>query len=495
MKAKGEKDKKKEERFAQLGALDLPEMHFGGMMRNFGPGIILMMTGIGTSHVITAPTAGGRFGYDLLWVIPVAYLLKYYGYEMAFRFTNATGKSIMEAYATAWLKWPLWYMLLTTLIQCCIGQAGRLIAAAAVTYYIFSVYFGLPLSMGVYALFLALLSVAIILCGGYRAVETTCKWLALILIVSQLMIYLVEPAPLAAFRHFAILATPEGSWIIVSAFLGLLPTGMDVSLQASEWVLAKKAGVGCIRPLLEDLKLAPRFDPFAPVKEDLAVPIEKLPPHAREYCRRWMKTSLTDYRCGQIVSFASACIFLLIAAIWIFPGHQGTEIGADYPKIFAVGPWMMIVLLLGVFAAAFSTAFNYFDGWPRVVGACCRNLFRQTAALAGVAQTDLTPAKRRTWYSEYNIYRLTMLFSLTTSVIIILGGPKPTVIVLAASLLAVIIAPVIFFLNIYYCFAVIPRDNREWYPSLVVAVLAWGSCIVFTGVSVILMANRYLDLG
>ena len=208
-----------------------------------------------------------------------------------------------------------------------------------------------------------------------------------------------------------------------------------------------------------------------------------------------MKTSLTDYRCGQIVSFASACIFLLIAAIWIFPGHQGTEIGADYPKIFAVGPWMMIVLLLGVFAAAFSTAFNYFDGWPRVVGACCRNLFRQTAALAGVAQTDLTPAKRRTWYSEYNIYRLTMLFSLTTSVIIILGGPKPTVIVLAASLLAVIIAPVIFFLNIYYCFAVIPRDNREWYPSLVVTVLAWGSCIVFTGVSVILMANRYLDLG
>jgi len=30
---------------------------------------------------------------------------------------------------------------------------------------------------------------------------------------------------------------------------------------------------------------------------------------------------------------------------------------------------------------------------------------------------------------------------------------------------------------------------------IVVAVLAWGSCIVFTGVSVILMANRYLDLG
>jgi len=491
MKADENREHKKNALLAELEALELPPMGLGGLLRNCGPGIILMMTGIGTSHIITAPTAGGRFGYDLLWVIPVAYVLKYYGYEMAIRFTNATGKGIMEAYATAWMKWPLWYMLLTTLIQCCIGQAGRLIAAAAVTYYIFTIYFGLPLSMGVYALSLALLSVIIILHGGYGAVEKTCKWMAVILIISQLMIYLVEPAPLSAFGHLAIFATPEGSWIIISAFLGLLPTGMDVSLQASEWVRAKKAGVARIRPLLEELDLAPRFNPFAPDRRDLAVDISRLPAHTREYCQRWMKTSLRDYRGGQVISFVSACIFLLLAAIWIFPGRNGTALAGDYPKIFAVGPWMMIILLLGVFAAAFSTAFNYFDGWPRVVGACCRNLFRKTAGLAGVAREDLTPAKRRTWYSEYNIYRMTMLFSLATSVVIILGGPKPAAVVLTASLLAVLIAPVIFFLNLYYCFAVIPRDNREWHPSLVTAACAWASCIIFTGVSIILMATRF----
>ena len=489
MSSREKKESGRGDGFAALEALELPSMTFGGLLRNFGPGIILMMTGIGTSHIITAPTAGGRFGYELLWVIPVAYILKYYGYEMAIRFTNATGKSIMEAYATAWMKWPLWYLLATTLIQCCIGQAGRLIAAAAVSYYIFTIYFELPLSMGVYALLLALLSVIIILRGGYLAVETTCKWLAVLLIVSQLMIYLVEPAPLAAFRHFAIPATPEGSWIIISAFLGLLPTGMDVSLQASEWVRAKKGGVAGIRPLLENLHLAPRFDPFVPSKEDLAINLERLPPHAADYCRRWMKTSLYDYRAGQIVSFLSACIFLLIAAIWIFPGSGS---GADYPQIFSVGPWMMIVLLLGAFAAAFSTAFNYFDGWPRVVGACCRNLFRKTAELPGIAPANLTPAKRRTWYSEYNIYRLTMLFSLTTSVIIIFGGPKPTALVLTASLLAVVIAPVIFFLNLYYCFAIIPKNNREWYPSPFATFFSWGSCLLFIGVSVVLMVTKFL---
>ena len=75
----------------------------------------------------------------------------------------------------------------------------------------------------------------------------------------------------------------------------------------------------------------------------------------------------------------------------------------------SIGPQMMIVFMVGAFAATFSTAFNYFDGWPRIVGACCRNLFPGTAALQGIATEDLTPEHRSTWYSEYNIYRITMM--------------------------------------------------------------------------------------
>ena len=109
-----------------LDELPLPSTSIRGLVKHFGPGMILMMTGIGTSHLITAPVAGGRFGYALLWCIPVAYIFKYYGFEMAFRFTNATGRSMLDAYSTAWKKWPLWYVLATTLAQCVVGQAGRL---------------------------------------------------------------------------------------------------------------------------------------------------------------------------------------------------------------------------------------------------------------------------------------------------------------------------------------------------------------------------------
>ena len=463
--------------------LRIPDISLRGLMSNFGPGVILMMTGIGTSHLVTAPTAGGRFAYALLWCLPVAYVFKYYGFEMAFRFTHATGKSMIEAYSTAPGKWPLWYVLITTIIQCALGQAGRLIAAAAVLYYVFTESMGLPLSLTAYGLILATISVAIILRGRYKAVELAAKWLAAVLVLSTLAVYFVEPAPISAMGRFFIVEVPDGSWLIIAAFLGLLPTGVDVSLQASEWGKAKKAGMSLIRERLEAQGLAGRFDPFSPRREDLAVDTSRMPEHAANYCRRWFKIGIWDFRQGHVVSFGLACIFLLLAAVWLYPSPvEGRAVMGEIAGIFtqSIGPWMMGVFMLGAFAATYSTAFNYFDGWPRIVGACCRNLFHGTARLQGTDTRELGEEHRRTWYSEYNIYRVTMLYSLVASVAIIAGLPRPVFLVLVASALAAFVAPVIYFLNLHYCMVVIPKTNRAFYPSVFARWFGWTSLAVFT---------------
>ena len=481
----------------ELDSLPLPDMAPMGLARHFGPGMILMMTGIGTSHLITAPTAGGRFEYALLWCIPIAYVFKYYGFEMAFRFTNATGKSLIEAYGTAWKKWPLWYVLITTLIQCAIGQAGRLIAASAVLYYLFSVSLGLDIKMVYYGILLGGISVAILLRGSYKAVEGSAKIAAGLLFVTTVVVYFVEPAPFSEMEHFFILDTPPGSWLVIAAFLGLLPTGMDVSLQASEWGKAKKAGMGKIRPTLEAMGIAKPFDPFAPSTRDLSVDTSRLSPHAHEYCKRWFRIGLWDFRLGHLVSFLMACVFLLLAAVWLYPSEvKGKDVIGEIARIFteSTGPWMMIVFMLGAFAATFSTAFNYFDGWPRIVGACCRNLFRPTARLQGTAREDLTPEHKGRWYSEYNIYRMTMLYSLVAAVVIIAGAERPVWLVLIASALAFFIAPVVFFLNLYYCFSVIPRRDKVFYPSLFATIFGWGSLLVFTGLSALLIMARVFNI-
>jgi Mn2+/Fe2+ NRAMP family transporter len=478
---------------ADFDDLKMPDMSLKGLMGHFGPGLILMMTGIGTSHLVTAPSAGGRFEFALLWCIPVAYIFKYYGFEMAFRFTNATGRSMIEAYGTAWKKWPLWYVLVTTLIQCAIGQAGRLIAAAAVLYYVFTESAGLPISLPVYGLVLGVLSVAIILRGKYKAIEQVTKILAAILVLSTLAVYFAEPAPLSEMGHFFLVEIPEGSWLIIAAFLGLLPTGIDVSLQASEWGKAKKTGMCKIRERLEALALVDKFDAFTPNRDALSVDVSKMPQNAAEYSQHWFKIGIWDFRLGHIVSFVLACIFLLLAAVWIYPSPvEGQAVMGQIAGIFteSIGPEMMVVFMVGAFAATFSTAFNYFDGWPRIVGACCRNLFRRTATLDGIESGALTHAHRRKWYSEYNIYRATMFYSLISSVAIISGLQSPVFLVLVASALAFFIAPVIFFLNFYYCLVVIPKQDRIFYPSVFARWFTWFSLLVFTGMSLILIFWR-----
>ena len=469
----------------------------GSLVRHFGPGLILMMTGIGTSHLVTAPVAGGRFGYVLLWCLPIAYIFKYYGFEMAFRFTNATGRSMLDAYTTAWKKWPVWYVLITTIIQSAVGQAGRLIAAAAVLFFLFQEYLGLDIpglgndaELGLYAFILGAISVTIILGGKYGAVELVTKIAAGILIVCSLGVYAVAPAPVGEFVHFFQLDAPEGSWLIIASFLGLLPTGIDVSLQASEWGKAKKAGMGRIREEMEAQGIAARFDSFSSTKSDLAVDTSRLPEHAQEYCRRWFKIGLWDFRAGHIISFILACIFMLLAAVWMYPSEvTGVAVMGEIARIFteSVGPQMMIVFLFGAMAATYSTAFNYFDGWPRVIGACCRNLFRATAALPGTTKDDIDPEDRKLWYSEYNIYRISMLYSLITSVVIIAIEPDVVFMVLVASALAYFVAPVIFFLNLYYCLTVIPKEDKVFYPSAFAKWFGWLSVVVFTGMSLVLI--------
>ena len=260
-----------------FSSLELPSLSPINLLKHFGPGLILMMTGIGTSHLVTAPVAGGRFGYALLWCIPIAYIFKYYGFEMAFRFTHATGRSMLDAYSTAWKKLPVWYVLITTIIQSGLGQAGRLVAAAAVLLYFFNQYLDIDIpglgndqELALYALVLGVISVVIILYGKYGALELVTKIAAGLLIVCTIAVYVVEPAPVSEFVHFFQLDTPSGSWLIIASFLGLLPTGIDVSLQASEWGKAKKVGMGRIREQLEEQGVVSKFDTFDKNKQDLS---------------------------------------------------------------------------------------------------------------------------------------------------------------------------------------------------------------------------------
>ena len=83
-----------------------------------------------------------------------------------------------------------------------------------------------------------------------------------------------------------------------------------------------------------------------------------------------------------------------------------------------------------------------------------------------------------------------MIYSLIASVAIVAGLQRPVFLVLVASALAFFVAPVIFFLNMYYCVTIIPREDRAFHPSTFARWFGWASFLVFTGMSLILIFWR-----
>ena len=78
-------------------------------------------------------------------------------------------------------------------------------------------------------------------------------------------------------------------------------------------------------------------------------------------------------------------------------------------------------------------------------------------------------------------------------IVIAMFGKSPVWLVLIASALAYFVAPVIFFLNFYYCITVIPKSDKSFYPSTFARWFTWLSLVVFTGMIAILIQSRIVD--
>ncbi len=53
----------------------------GRFWKLLGPGILMAAAAVGGSHLVISPSAGAAFGYQLLWLVPLACALPHRGSE------------------------------------------------------------------------------------------------------------------------------------------------------------------------------------------------------------------------------------------------------------------------------------------------------------------------------------------------------------------------------------------------------------------------------
>ncbi len=63
-----------------------------------GPGLLYAGAAVGVSHLVQSTRAGAGYGFQLVWVVVLANILKYPFFEIAPRSIALTGKTLLQGY-------------------------------------------------------------------------------------------------------------------------------------------------------------------------------------------------------------------------------------------------------------------------------------------------------------------------------------------------------------------------------------------------------------
>lgn len=420
------------------------------LLRSLGPGLLLATTSIGGSHLVLAPTAGARFGYELLWLVIVAHLLKYHAFEFGPRLALAADMSLLEGYRRlpGPRNWALWIGAADMVLQ----SVGVLAAVAGLTGAIAFAFTG-ALSIPAWTGLVVLVSGLMLLAGRYRLLTIASAVMLLGLVVGTIVAFTTTLPSASDLAHLVVPAIPDGSLLLVAALLGWMPTGIGVSIWHSLW-------------MRED----PRF--AAPPGLDAE--------DARRDRRERTARGLRDMRFGYVVSAAVGIMFLGLGAEVLRPAGlvpEGADTALTLSRIYTerLGAWMQPVFLTIALFAMFSTTYAVMDGMPRTLTAAIRHI-------RGEADADRADRGRLYW-----IYLVLMTLG---SLAVVAAVPDPVALITVLAAVTFVFSPLYFVLNTWCVTHFI--DDPALRPSRVDLGIAGVGIVFMVLVAVLLL---YTEIG
>ena len=336
---------------SQQPDLTYPSAGWRGFFENhFGPSMLWALIGIGASHVVLAPTLGGTFGLVAIWMFGLIYAAKYGAWELGIRYNYGVGANPIEAYSDlpGPKNWALWLTILVftvmyTFITASVGMSTAAFVAALTP--------GWFTAAWAYVVFVGAAGVLVVT-SRYSVLETALIGFTIAVGVLVLLGALVgPPSPeLIAETTFAVPDLTGPAFVaLFAAAAGFAPTGFSTSILIGSWSMAKGDGAGELREK--------GLDPNDPAYHD--------------YIRAWIRTGRRDFNIGYAFSFVLIAAMVLLATNVLYPNPPTDEnlafaIGSILSDSF--GQWSYYAMLVGAFAALYSTVITLLDGAARATG-------------------------------------------------------------------------------------------------------------------------------
>lgn len=369
------------------------------LLKNLGPGLLFASMAIGTSHLVLSTKAGAQYGWVMVFPIVLANIFKYPFFEFGIRYTNVTGKSLIEGYLNRGKRY-LWLYAFITLVTTFTILAALYVVTAGLLINLFKIS-GIEVSMVALGLFVLISAILII--GRYTFLETSLKFVVSILftallVTTALVVFKGQITPVANFERPEIFN--EAGILFLIGLIGWMPTAVEASSWLSLWSI-EKYNISGYKPSL--------------------------------------KEALQEFNSGYFLTALLAIFFLVIG--WMTLYGSNTELSGN-ATIFAdqvvqlftthIGSWAYIFIAISAFATMFSTCMTAHDAITRV-----------SLDILGL----LTPKSNK--FSGRRFYALgVIILAFVNFVVLSAFGANMGLLVALATFISFVMAPVVGYMNL-----------------------------------------------
>lgn len=382
----------------------------------YGPGLLWMLSAVGTGSILFTPRVGSVYGYDLFWLLIIVVFFMWVMIREMSRFTIVTGKTMLEGMHTLGgpKNWAVWVIFLPQLFAAAVGIAGL----AAIVGSAFAV--SLPGSNTIYAEAVVLLCVLMTTTGQYTRIERISRYMAI-----ALMIMAVASA-IAVFPSLQKLAggltfrwPDEPDLYVISPWIGTILAGSMGIVWFSYWTATRGYGGGLQGQERDDEQPAdvPRDEPpLEPKASPEKVRMKRV--------KSWVSVMSGAAALGVVGGFIVITAFLILGAELLQPEGvvpEGADVALDLTRLFSEvwGDAGRYIILVAIIVALGGSVLANQDGWGRSFADMALILTRdQRRARKGWAYSSLKWLGEKTGQAPFERRNLKRFFIVTVTGII-----------------------------------------------------------------------------
>ncbi|MBN1854331.1 MAG: Nramp family divalent metal transporter [Pirellulales bacterium] len=331
---------------------------------HLGPGLIISGSIVGSGELILTTHLGAEIGFVFLWLILLGCMIKVFVQIELGRYTISSGETALEAFnrvpgprwRASWIVWWWLVMVVASFLQVggIVGGVGQVLQIVWPISSIHLIRWTIPFGVIGWTIVVTLSGMFLLYRGRYRFIETVTTLLVFlftsITLLSTVLLqwteYAVSPEQLLSGLEFAI---PSSGLATAFATFGIIGVGASELIYYPYWCLEKGYA---------------RFvGPVSPTEE------------WADRARKWIRVLKVDAWLSMVIYTTSTIAFYILGAAVLhargaLPEKDRMIVVLADMYVQTIGPWGMVIFLIGALAVLYSTFFVATASNARVIADC-----------------------------------------------------------------------------------------------------------------------------